>query len=594
VRRTDTCGDLRRSDAGRRVVLQGWVHRRRDHGGTVFIDLRDRYGITQCVFSPQVSEQAHQLATELRAEYVIEVEGPVTQRLPGKENPNLVTGEVEVQGEQLRIINASLPPPFPIAEDADVDERTRLTYRYLDLRRPRMAANLALRHRTMQLIRRFMDEHGFLEVETPILVKSTPEGARDYLVPSRVHPGEFYALPQSPQQLKQLLMVAGVDRYFQLARCFRDEDLRADRQPEFTQLDVEMSFIDQDDVLDLMETLFVELFRRLSDKRINSPFPRIPYAETMDRYGNDRPDLRFGLLIENVSEVLATTPLQMFRAAIETGGAVKAIRVPGAAGFTRREIDELTEIARGAGARGLAWAALQGEATRSSFARNLAPGELERLVERLGAERGDLLLLVADQSERASVALGAVRTALGRKLNLAAPDEICFCWVVDFPAFEWKEQEQRWDAVHHPFTAPRDEDLPLLDTDPGRVRAKQYDLVANGWELGGGSIRITNPAVQVKIFEIMGHTPEDVEARFGHLLRAFRYGAPPHGGIAIGLDRTMMLLTDADSIRDVIAFPKNQSAVDLMLGAPSPVDPEQLRELSLAVLVPEPEGAARR
>jgi len=591
VRRTATCGDLRESDVGRRVILQGWVHRRRDHGGTVFIDLRDRYGITQCVFSPQTSAPAHGMAQELRAEFVIEVEGPVARRLAGKENPNIATGSIEVQVEALRIINESLPPPFPIAEDGEVEERARLTYRYLDLRRPSMVRNLELRHRLILRIREFLDARRFLEVETPILVKSTPEGARDYLVPSRVHPGEFYALPQSPQQLKQLLMVAGVDRYFQIARCFRDEDLRADRQPEFTQLDVEMSFIDQSDVLDLMEELFLLLGRELSDKRVEGPFPRLTYAEAMERYGSDRPDLRFGLEIEDVTELFRASPFTLFRHAAGDGGAVKALRVPGAGHFTRRQLDELVELARGAGARGLAWAALD-EQPRSSFARNLGPGELERLIERLGAERGDLLLLVSDVRERASVALGALRTALGRRLGLADPNLVRFCWVVDFPAFEWKEQEHRWDATHHPFTAPRDEDLAFLRSDPGRVRAKQYDLVANGWEMGGGSIRITDPAVQVQIFEIMGHSAEQVEQRFGHLLRAFRYGVPPHGGIAIGIDRVVMLLADAETIRDVIAFPKNQSAVDLMLDSPSPVDAEQLAELHLRLALPAGERAA--
>lgn len=587
MRRTDTCGDLRLSDVGRRVILQGWVHRRRDHGGTVFIDLRDRYGLTQCVFSPQVSEAAHASADDLRAEYVVEVSGAVARRLPGKENRNLPTGDIEVQAEAMSILSASLPPPFPIAEEADVEERTRLTYRFLDLRRPRMAANLELRHRLMQTIRRFMDEHRFLEVETPILVKSTPEGARDYLVPSRVHPGAFYALPQSPQQLKQLLMVSGVDRYFQLARCFRDEDLRADRQPEFTQLDVEMSFVEQDDILDLMEELFVLLTTQLSRKRVHRPFPRISYAEAMERYGVDRPDLRFGMEIEDVSDVFQTTSYQVFRSVLDMQGAVKALRAPQAAHFTRRQLDELVEAARGAGARGLAWAALDQPEPRSSFAKNLGAGEFRALLDRLGGERGDLLLLVSDDRERASIALGAVRTLLGQRLGLLQRDDVRYCWVVDFPAFEWKEQEHRWDAVHHPFTSPRDQDLPMLDTNPGSVLAKQYDLVANGWELGGGSIRITDPAIQVKIFQIMGHSPEGVEARFGHLLRAFRYGVPPHGGVAIGLDRVMMLLSDADSIRDVIAFPKNQSAFDLMLDSPSAVDSEQLAELHIRVVLPE-------
>ncbi|HLI26235.1 MAG TPA: aspartate--tRNA ligase [Chloroflexota bacterium] len=584
MRRTHTCGELRPAHAGQSCVLQGWVHRRRDHGGVVFLDLRDRYGLVQVVLNPQLAPEAHAAAESVRPEYVVEVEGTVVPRPPGTENPHLATGAVEVQAQRLRVLNPALTPPFSIADEGPIDETLRLRYRYLDLRRPAMMEHLILRHRVVKYIRDFLDARGFLEVETPILIKSTPEGARDYLVPSRLHPGRFYALPQSPQQLKQLLMVAGVDRYFQIARCFRDEDLRADRQPEFTQLDLEMAFVDREDILALIEELFATLVERLTSWRQTRPFRRLTYAEAMLRYGSDKPDLRFELPIEDVSAWAAATEFQVFRGALAAGGVVRALRIPGAGGYSRRQLDELTELAKSRGAKGLAWAALQGDEVRSSFARFLTPGQLDALRAQLGAGSGDLLLLVADAPRVAAETLGALRLELGRRHAEVPPDLLAWVWVTDFPLFEWDAEHQRWDAAHHPFTAPLDEDLPLLRTDPGRVRSKAYDIVCNGWELGSGSIRIHERAVQEQVFALLGYTPEQAEARFGHLLRAFQYGAPPHGGIAPGIDRLVALLAGESSIREVIAFPKNQSAVDLLTDAPSPVSEEQLRELHLRIV----------
>ena len=584
MRRTHTCGELRPHHEGQLCILQGWVHRRRDHGGVIFLDLRDRYGIVQVVLNPQLAPEAHAAGEEVRPEYVLEVEGTVVRRPPGTENPNLPTGAVELQAQHLRVLSAAQTPPFSIADEGPIDESLRLRYRYLDLRRPSMMAHLALRHRVVKFIRDFLDARGFLEIETPILIKSTPEGARDYLVPSRLHPGCFYALPQSPQQLKQLLMVAGVDRYFQIARCFRDEDLRADRQPEFTQLDLEMSFVDRADVLALIEELFATLVEQLTSWRQTTPFRRLTYAEAMLRYGTDKPDLRFELPIVDVSDWAAGTEFQVFRSALAAGGVVRALRVPDAGGYSRRQLDELTELARSRGAKGLAWAALQGGEVRSSFARFLTPGQLEALRATLDAGDGDLILLVADDARIVAEALGALRLELGRR-HAAVPDDLlAWAWIIDFPLFEWDAEHQRWDAAHHPFTAPLDEDLPLLLTDPGRVRSKAYDIVCNGWELGSGSIRIHDRVVQEQVFALLGYSAEQAERRFGHLLRAFQYGAPPHGGIAPGIDRLVALLAGESSIREVIAFPKNQSAVDLLTDAPSPVSEEQLRELHLRIV----------
>lgn len=588
MRRTHTCGQLRLQDAGSTVLLQGWVHRRRDHGGIIFIDLRDRYGLVQLVFNPQRSPQAHETASQVRSEYVLEVRGVVSPRPPGTENPNLATGQIEVLVDQVAVLNPSLPLPFSIADGAEVEERLRLEFRYLDLRRPRMAQILELRHRAIKFIRDFMDARGFLEIETPMLIKSTPEGARDYLVPSRLHPGTFYALPQSPQQLKQLLMVGGMDRYFQIARCMRDEDLRADRQPEFTQLDVEMSFVEQEDILEVMEALFTQLTETLTSKRVIKPWPRLRYQEAMDRYGTDKPDLRFGMAIEDISDLLRESPFEVFRRTLQSGGSIRAIRVPGIAGYSRRQMDELAEMARTHGARGLAWALLAPGETRSTFARHLAPSEFDRICQRLGAAEGDGILVVADAPDKASMVLGKLRTELGHRLGLADPGLLAWLWVTDFPYFEWDEKEQRITFVHHPFTMPFEEDIPLIESEPLKVRAQAYDIVCNGYEVASGSIRIHRREVQNAVFRALGYTDEEIDERFGHMLRAFEYGAPPHGGIAPGIDRVIMLLADEENIRNVIAFPKNQSAQDLMLSAPSEVSEEQLRELHLRVVHPEP------
>jgi len=581
VRRTHMCGELTAADIGKRAILQGWVHRHRDHGGLIFIDLRDRDGWTQVVFNPELAPDAHRVASEVHSEYVLEVEGEVARRPEGTENAALQTGEIEVVAERVAILNPSLPPPFSISDEGVVDESVRLKYRYLDLRRPHMATNLVMRHRVIKFIRDYLDRRGFLDVETPIMTKSTPEGARDYLVPSRVHPGSFYALPQAPQQFKQLLMVGGVDRYFQIARCFRDEDLRADRQPEFTQLDLEMSFVEQDDVLDLLEDLYTGMSQALTDKKVPTPFARLTYREAIDRYGTDKPDLRYGMASVDLSDIFAETEFAVFREAVVNGGQVRGICVAGGAGYSRRVIDELTEVAKKSEARGLAWAALDAGEVRSSFARFLTDGERAAMADRLAAKEGDLVLAVADKMPNASVALGAVRADVARRESLADPDVLAYARITEFPLFEWNAGEGRWDAMHHVFTAPMDEDLTLLDDRTGDVRAKAYDLVCNGWELGSGSIRIHQSDLQARIFRLLGYNDAEIEARFGHLLRAFQYGAPPHGGMAPGIDRTVAILAGEANIREVIAFPKNQSAADLLMNAPSPVSDAQLAELHI-------------
>jgi aspartyl-tRNA synthetase len=584
---------LRAEHEGQEVTLAGWVHRRRDHGSLIFIDLRDHDGIAQVVFNPKQAEEAHTVASEVRNEYVIQVRGRVGRRPPGTENRNMATGEIEVHAQSATLLSPSKTPPFYINEETEVDDLLRLHYRYLDLRRERMHRNIVFRHKVVQFIRNFLSERGFVEVETPILIKSTPEGARDYLVPSRVNPGRFYALPQSPQQLKQLLMVAGFERYFQIAHCFRDEDLRADRQPEFTQLDIEMSFIDEEDMLRLMEDLHTAMVETLRpDLRLNKPFPRLAYAEAMRRFGSDKPDLRYGMELVDVSDLLAESEFGVFRETLAAGGVVRGICVPGGAVFSRRQIDELTEFVKTVGGKGLISIGLTGEGPveeltaddfHSPVHRYLRLEEVRTIAARAGASRGDLLIIVADQEARASQVLDGMRREMARRLNLIDEGFLAFCFITGFPLVEWNEAEERWDAVHHPFTSPKEEDLPLMDSDPGRVRARAYDLVCNGWEIAGGSIRIHRRDVQEKMFSLLRIAPEEAQERFGHMLEAFEYGAPPHGGIATGLDRTVMLLAGERDIREVIAFPKTKTASDPLFGAPSTVSEAQLKELHIAL-----------
>ncbi len=585
--KSHNCGELRKNHAGQKVTLAGWVHRRRDHGGKVFIDLRDREGVVQIVFNPQVSQEAYQIAGSLRSEYVIQVAGEIAPRPEGTENRKLATGDIEVIAKEAVILNPSKTPPFYISEDEDVEESLCLKSRYLYLRRPRMKDNLLLRHKMIKFIRDFLDAKGFVEIETPILIKSTPEGARDYLVPSRINPGKFYALPQSPQQLKQILMVAGFDKYFQIARCFRDEDLRADRQPEFTQLDMEMSFIEVKDILQLMEELFTSLVEATKpDMRLLKPFPYLSYKEAMERYGTDKPDIRFGLELKDISDIAANTDFQVFRSALDNNGKVKGICVPGCGHYTHHQLDELINLAKSCGAQGLMTMAFTGEAitldeVKSAAAKYLTPRQLEEIAGRFEAKPGDLLLIVADKLEVVNKTLDELRREMAQRLNLADADLLAFAFVVDFPFLEWNEAENRWEPMHHPFTAPREEDALLLDTEPAKVYGQHYDVVCNGCELGSGSIRIHNRQLQEKIFSLLGYSKEEAESRFGGLLEALEYGAPPHGGIAIGLDRLVMLFAGEGSIREVIAFPKNQNAVDMMLDSPSYVNKHQLDELNL-------------
>ena len=584
--RTHTCGELNASNIGQKVTLAGWVNRRRDHGGLIFIDLRDRYGLTQVICDPERSPEAHRVASELRSEYVVEVNGTVVHRLPGTENRQLSTGEIEIVAEQITILNPSRTTPFPISNEASqVDEALRLKYRYLDLRRPKMRDNIILRHRVVKVIRDYLDERDFLEIETPMLMKSTPEGARDYLVPSRLYAGEFYALPQSPQQLKQLLMVAGLDRYFQIARCFRDEDQRADRQPEFTQLDLEMSFVAEEDVMSLIESLLIVLIEKTTNKRIKQrPFPRISYQDAMDRYGIDRPDLRFDLPLVEITDLAASGNFGVFKSALAAQGMVKGIRVPGAAHYTRKEVEELTEFARQLGAKGLVSLAInEAGDIKSPLTKFMSHDEVQAIITRLTGQPGDLLLFVADSAKVANDVLSRLRIKLAERLHLIDPAEMALCWVVDFPLFHYDEELQRYDAEHNPFSGMDEAHISRLDSDPLHVRARQYDIICNGYEIGGGSVRINVAALQHKVFELMKMDDEQIKEQFGHMLEAFEYGAPPHGGIALGIDRLVMLLADESSIREVIAFPKTQSAMDLLMNAPSPVDEKQLRELHLQV-----------
>jgi aspartyl-tRNA synthetase len=582
--KTHTCGELRPSHIGQQVALAGWIHRRRDHGGVTFIDLRDRWGLTQVVANPVISATAHQAAMEARSEWVVQVEGVVRRRPQGMENPTLATGEIEVEVQVLRVLNPARTPPFPINEETEVDESVRLKYRYLDLRRARLQRVLELRHRLVKYIRDFLDARGFWEVETPILFKTTPEGARDYLVPSRVHPGQFYALPQSPQQLKQLLMVAGVERYFQIARCFRDEDLRGNRQPEFTQLDLEMSFVEREDVMALVEELFTSLVGELVPDMhlLAKPWPRLTYAEAMERFGKDSPDIRFGLELKNITDLAQGCGFKVFQSAAASGGHVRGLNAKGCASYSRKDIDGLTAYAASFGAKGLAYLAIDpGGEVRSSFCRFLSPERIQEIRERLEAEPGDLLLFVADRPPVVYEALARLRTHLGDRLGLRDPNVLAFCWVVDFPFVTWVEEEKRWDPSHHLFTSPMLEDVPLLDSDPGEARGQQYDMVLNDLEVGGGSIRIHDRKLQERVFRLIGLEPEVAQERFGHMLEAFEYGTPPHGGIAPGIDRICMILAKEPDIREVIAFPKNQAARDIMADAPSPAQEKQLEELHI-------------
>lgn len=579
--RTHGCGELRTDDIGERVVLNGWVHRRRDHGGLIFVDVRDRTGLVQVVFNEETSAEAYKTADTLRNEYVVSIAGVVRQRVEGAENPELATGDIEVDGDGVDVLNKASELPFQIAERGDVDDTVRLRNRALDLRRPKMQSILTLRHKAAKAVRDFLDEEGFLEIETPMLTRSTPEGARDYLVPSRVHPGKFYALPQSPQLYKQLLMVAGVERYFQIARCFRDEDLRADRQPEFTQIDAEMSFVEQEDVLDVMERLTAYVFKQAAGIELETAFARMSYDDAIDKYGTDKPDLRFGMELVDVADIVKDSDFRVFTGALDAGGVVRALNVKGAGHFSRREIDDLTELAVQWGAKGLAWIAVEGDGLRSPIARFFDEDLQRALLQALDAEPGDLLLFAADTREVATTVLGRLRVRLGRQLLDIDPDTYACVWIVDWPLFLRDPETGALDSAHHPFTAPRPEDVPLLDTDATQVRGQMYDLVINGYEAGGGSIRIHSREVQEAVFRALGLSDDEVREKFGFLLDAFDHGTPPHGGIAFGFDRLIMLLADTDNIRDVIAFPKTQSATDLLTGAPAAVDAEQLLELHL-------------
>lgn len=588
-KRTHYCGTVNKELVGQAVTLNGWVNRRRDLGGLIFIDLRDRTGLVQIVCSPEVlSEEQYRLAEGLRQEYVVSVSGVVRPRPEGQANPNLATGEIEVDVQSLEILAESKTPPFPVDRAADVDDTLLLRYRYLDLRRQPLQETIAARHRIVHYVRNFLDSHGFLEIETPMLTKSTPEGARDYIVPSRVHHGKFYALPQSPQMFKQLLMIAGFERYYQIARCFRDEDLRADRQPEFTQIDLEMSFVEAEDIMNLMEEMMIGLVKAITGREVPAPIPRISWAEAMLRYGSDKPDTRFGMEIVDVTDSVSQSQFRVFAAAIAAGGVVRGLNAKGCgAKFSRREIDNLVEEAEKYGAKGLIWINVGEGEIKSPIAKFLSEQETTAILRKLQAESGDLLLLVADAAPTAADVLGRLRLSLGKQLGLIDENRCDFIWVTDWPLFEYSEEEGRWVAAHHPFTAPHDEDLGILATDQKNVRAKAYDLVLNGIELGGGSIRISRKEVQMKMFEALGLSEAEVQEKFGFFLEAFEYGAPPHGGIAFGLDRLVMLLTGRDSIRDVIAFPKTTSAMDLMVGAPSAVSPQQLRELKLNLKLEE-------
>ncbi|MXP75623.1 aspartate--tRNA ligase [Lachnospiraceae bacterium WCA-9-b2] len=585
LKRTHRCAELSAANVGETVTIMGWVQKNRNKGGLVFVDVRDRSGIIQVVFEEGKSDaELIEKAAKLRAEFVVAIVGRVEKR-SGAGNEKLATGEIEVIPEQMRILSESETPPFPIEENSKTKEEVRLKYRYLDLRRPDLQRNLMMRSRVATLTRQFLSEEGFCEIETPVLIGSTPEGARDYLVPSRIHQGNFYALPQSPQLFKQLLMCAGYDRYFQIAKCFRDEDLRADRQPEFTQIDMELSFVDVDDVIEINERLLAKLFKEVLDIEVTLPIPRMTWQEAMDRFGSDKPDIRFGMELHDVTEVVKDCEFAVFKGAIENGGSVRGINAKGQGGMPRKKIDKLVSFAKDYGAKGLAYIAVQEDGTaKSSFSKFMKDEEMSALMTAMGADKGDLLLFAADKNTVVWDVLGALRLELARQMELLDKSEYKFLWVTEFPLLEWNEEQNRYTAKHHPFTMPMEEDLVYIDSEPGRVRAKAYDIVLNGNEIGGGSVRIFNPEIQSKMFEVLGFTPEQANEQFGFLLTAFKYGVPPHAGLAYGLDRLVMLMAKEDSIRDVIAFPKVKDASDLMTEAPTAVDKKQLEELGLSIV----------